>query len=139
MPKYQITLKCETHWSIKLPYFIEYHAHLNFTMIFGKKLFLFFKNYFTRINHCKFIHHKSYLKPFLSYLPCIVHKKYFRIIFNLLKCALYLIKYGIPKIKLQWSVDYMKQKCTLCQCIKYDIAKITLMRKLHQSVNWPKA
>jgi hypothetical protein len=51
-------------------------------MIFGKKLFLFFKNNFTRINHCKFINHKSHLKPFLIYLPWIVHREYFRIIFN---------------------------------------------------------
>ncbi len=48
-----------------------------------------------KINHCKFIHHKSHLKPFLSYLPCIVCKEYFSIIFNVKKCALYWIKYGI--------------------------------------------
>jgi hypothetical protein len=65
-------------------------------MIFGKKkIFLFFKNNFTRIHHCKFCHHKSHLKPFLSYLPCIVRRKYFSIIFNVKKCALYLIKYCI--------------------------------------------
>ncbi len=29
---------------------------------------IFFKNNFTRINHCRFIPHKSHLKPFLSYL-----------------------------------------------------------------------
>jgi len=51
-------------------------------MIFGKKIFLFFKNNFKRNNHCKFIHHKSYLKPFLSYLPCTVRREYFSIIFN---------------------------------------------------------
>ncbi len=41
-----------------------------------------FKNNFTKINHCKFIHHKCHLKPFFSYLPCMVRKKYFSIIFN---------------------------------------------------------
>ncbi len=37
---------------------------------------------------------KRHLKPFLSYLPCIVCREYFSIIFNVKKCALYLIKYG---------------------------------------------
>jgi hypothetical protein len=50
-----------------------------------KKLFLFFKNNFTRINHCKFIHHKSHLKAFLSSLPCIVCREYFSSIFNVKK------------------------------------------------------
>jgi hypothetical protein len=85
-----------------LPYFIKYNVHtsivrkryLNFTMIFGKKIFLFFKNNLTRINHCKFVHHKSHLKPSLSSLPCIVHREYFSIIFNVKKCALYSIKYS---------------------------------------------
>ncbi len=54
-----------------------------------------FKNNCTRINHYKFIHHKSYLKPFLSYLPCIVCREYFSIIFNVKKCELYSIKYSI--------------------------------------------
>jgi hypothetical protein len=73
---------------------IQYSAHLYFTMIFGKLYFLFFKNNFTRINHCKFTNHKSYLKPFLGYLPCILHREHFSIIFNVKKCALYSIKYG---------------------------------------------
>ena len=59
------------------PYFIEYNVHN-----------------FTRINHCKFIHRRSHLKPFLSYLPCIVHREYFSIISHVKKCALYSIKYG---------------------------------------------
>ncbi len=59
-------------------------------MIFGKKIFLFFKNNFTRINHCKFIHHKNHLKSFLSYLPCIVHREYFSIIFKVKKCAIWI-------------------------------------------------
>jgi hypothetical protein len=64
-------------------------------MIFGKKkIFLFFDNNFARINHCKFIYLKSHLKPFLSYPPCIVHREYFSIIFNVKKCALYSIKYS---------------------------------------------
>ena len=45
-----------------------------------KKLFLFFKNNFTRINHCIFTHHKSHLKPLHSYLPCVVRREYFSII-----------------------------------------------------------
>ncbi len=75
------------------PYFIEYNAHTSIVRtwisqwLLAKKIFLFFKNNFTRINHCKFIHHKNHLKPFLSYLPCIVHSKYFSIIFSVKKCA----------------------------------------------------
>jgi hypothetical protein len=75
--------------------FIEYNAHTSIVhtwisqWFLAKKLFLFFKNSFTRFNYCKFIHHKGHLKPFLSYLPCIVHRKYYSIIFNVLKCALY--------------------------------------------------
>ncbi len=70
--------------SFNLPYFIEYNAHTSImcTWFLAKKLFLFFKNNFTRIYHCKFIHHKSHLKPFLSYLPCMVRREYFSIIFN---------------------------------------------------------
>jgi hypothetical protein len=63
-------------------------------MIFGKKLSLLFKNNFKRNNHCKFIHHKSYLKPFLSNLPCIVCRESFSIIFNVKKRILYSIKYS---------------------------------------------
>ncbi len=59
-----------------------------------KKLFLFFKNNFTRFNHCKFIHNKSHLKPFLNYLPSIMCREYFSIIFNVRKCTLYSIKYS---------------------------------------------
>ena len=62
---------------------------------FGQKnLFLFYKNNFMRFNHCKFIHHKSHLTPFLSYLPCIACREYFNIIFNIKNCALYSIKYS---------------------------------------------
>ncbi len=67
-------------------------------MIFGKKK-LFFKNNFTRINACKFLHHKSHLNPFLSYLPYIVRREYFSIILNVKKCALYSIKYGNCELK----------------------------------------
>ena len=80
--------------------FMEYNVHtsivphLYFTMTFVKKIYFIFKNNFTRINHCKSIHHKSHLKPFLNYLPCIVHRESFSIIFNVKKCALYSIKYG---------------------------------------------
>ncbi len=61
---------------------------------FHNDFWLFFKNNFTRINHCKFIQHKSHLKLFLSYLPCIVHREYLSTIFNVKKCTLYSIKYG---------------------------------------------
>ena len=63
-------------------------------------LFLFFKNNFPKINHCKFIYHKSHLKPFLSFLPCIMCWEYLSIIFNVKKCVLYSIKYGIIVKKL---------------------------------------
>jgi hypothetical protein len=37
---------------------------------------------------------RSHLKPFLSYLPCIVFREYFSIISNIRKYTLYSIKYG---------------------------------------------
>ncbi len=89
-----------------LSYFVKYNAHTSIAhtwisqRFLAKKLFLFFKNNFTRINHCKFIHHNRHLKPFLSYLPCIVCKEYFSIIFNVKKCTLYFIKYSNYKISL---------------------------------------
>ncbi len=61
---------------LKLPYFIEYNVHTSIVSTWisqwflAKKLSLFFKNNFTRINHCKFIHHKKHLKP-ISQLPSI--------------------------------------------------------------------
>jgi len=69
-------------------YFIDYNAHTSIVCTWisqwflAKKILLFFKNNFTRINHCKFILHRSHLKPFLSYLPCIVRREYFSIIFS---------------------------------------------------------
>jgi hypothetical protein len=83
-----------------LLYFIKYNVHTSIVRTWipqwflAKFLFLFFKNNFTRINHCMFIHHKSHLKPFLNYLPCKVHREYFSIIFNVKKCTLYSEKYG---------------------------------------------
>jgi hypothetical protein len=74
-----------------------------------KKIFLFFKKNFKRNIHCKFIHHKSYLKPFLSYLPCIVCREYFSIIFNVKKCTLNLIKYG------NWSLTIASGGSTVVQ------------------------
>ncbi len=74
--------------------------HLNLTIIFDKKIFLFFKNNFPKINHCKFIYHKSHLTAYLSFLPCIVCREYLSIIFNVKKCVLYSIKYGIIVKKL---------------------------------------
>ena len=70
------------------------HACLNFSDFWQKKIFLFFKNNFTKINHSKFMYHKSHLKLCLNYLPCIVCREYFSNIFNVKKCTLYSIKYG---------------------------------------------
>jgi len=87
-------------YAIYIPYFIEYNVHTNTVHTWVSQwflaniLFLFFKNNFTKINHCKFIHHNRHLKPFVSYLPCIVCREYFSIIFNVKECALYSIKYG---------------------------------------------
>ncbi len=89
--------------TVYIPYFIEYNVHTSKVRtwisqwIFAKKIFLFFKNNFKRNNHCKFNHDKSYLKPFLSYLPWIVHREYFSIIFNVKKYPLNSIKYGSEK------------------------------------------
>ncbi len=71
-----------------LLYFIEYNVHTSIVhtwisqYFWSKKWIIFFKNNFTRINDCKFIHHTSHRKPFLSYLPCIVRREYFGIIFH---------------------------------------------------------
>jgi hypothetical protein len=71
-------------------------------MIFGKKkLFLFFKNNFKRNNHCKFIHHKSYLITFLSYFPCTVRREYISIIFNVKKVRTILDKIFYFSISFQ--------------------------------------
>jgi hypothetical protein len=84
-----------------IPYFIEYNAHTSIVRTWisqwflAKKLFLFFKNNFTKINHCKFIHHKSHLTYTLSQLlPCLMGMEYFSVIFNVKRCILYSIKYG---------------------------------------------
>jgi hypothetical protein len=56
------------------------------------------------------MHHKSYLKPFLSYLPCIVLREYFSIIFKAKKCAQYSIKYS----KLRKKIFYrMRTKLSI--------------------------
>ncbi len=63
-----------------------------------KKIILFFKNNIMRIHHCKFIHHRSHLKPFFNYLPCIVCREYFSIIFHVKKCTVCSIKYSRFKL-----------------------------------------
>jgi hypothetical protein len=93
--------------------------------------FLFFKNNFTRINNCKFIHHKSQLKPFLSYLPCIVRREYFSIIFNVLKCALYPIKYCNIVIWPTWTL-------TITRAAGNYKGWIILTDKLTASYKWNK-
>jgi hypothetical protein len=86
--------------------------HLNFTMIFGKKNYYYFSRIISQ-DHCKFIHHKSHLKPFLSYLPCMVRREYFSITFNAKKCALYWIKYGKLMCKLVYNIGswFSAEKC----------------------------
>ncbi len=88
--------------ALRLPYFIKYNVHTRIVCTWNSQWFLAKKIFlFSRIisqdlmNPGKFIHHKSHLKAFLRYLPCIVRREYFSIIFNVKKCALYLIKYGI--------------------------------------------
>ncbi len=105
----QLQLQLFTMMCKQLPYFIEYDAHnnysahLNFKMILGKKnYFLFFKNNFTKINHCKFIHHKSHLKPFH-----IQHH------FQCKKWALYSIKY--------LTFTKVIKNATLCQSVKLSL------------------
>jgi hypothetical protein len=46
------------------------------------------------INQIPCLVESTLLKPYLSYLPCIVHREFFSIIFNVKKCAPYLIKYS---------------------------------------------
>jgi hypothetical protein len=83
---------------------MEYNAHTSIvrTWISQKKLpikrlNLFFKNNFTRIKHCKFIHHTSHLKT-LSQLPSMYNARgIFQHHFSCKKCTLYLIKYSMPK------------------------------------------
>ncbi len=83
-----------------LPYFIEYNVNTSILSTWisqwflAKKIIFIFKNNITRINHCKFIHHKRHLKPFLSYLLCIMCREYFSMIFNVRKCTQYSIKYS---------------------------------------------
>jgi hypothetical protein len=74
---------------LKLPYFIKYNVHASIVRTWISQWFLaiFFNNNFRRIQDCKFIHHKSHLKPFVSYLPCIMRREYFSIIFNDKKCT----------------------------------------------------
>ncbi len=89
------SLLLQANCSIILLDFIEYYAHTSIVQTWisqwflAKKIFLFFKINFTRMNHFKFYYHISHLKPFLSYLPCIACREYFSIIFHVKKCALY--------------------------------------------------
>ncbi len=105
----------------KVLYFIEYNAHTSIVCswnsqgFLAKILFLFFKNNFTRLNLCKFIHHKSHLKPFLRYLPCIMCREYFSIILNVKKCALYLIKYSTYLTHIKPWVFYLNVHSLVCE------------------------
>jgi hypothetical protein len=46
---------------LEIPYFIEYNVHTIIVRTWISQWFLaiFFNNNFTRLNHCKFIHHKK--------------------------------------------------------------------------------
>ncbi len=84
-------------WQNKLPYFIEYNAHTSIVRTwisqwFLAKFYFYFSGIISQVLIIASI--KSHLKPFLIYLPCIVHREYFSIIFNVKKCAQYLIKYS---------------------------------------------
>ncbi len=104
-----------------LPYFFEYNAHTSIVRTWishwylANFFILFFKNNFKRNNHWKFIHHKSYLKPFISYLPFIVRREYFSIIFNAKKCALYLMgsivgdKCRVSKVHIVFDHNWRNQ------------------------------
>jgi hypothetical protein len=72
----------------------EYSVHLHFKMIFGKKYFYFSWIILQELIHASLFIIKSHLKPFLSYLPCIVRRECFSIIFNVKMWALYFIKYS---------------------------------------------
>ncbi len=106
-----------------LPYFIKYNAHtsivctwISWWFLAKTKLFLFFKNDFQRNNHCMFIHHKSNLKPFLSYLPCIVCREYFSIIFNVKKVRIILNKMRYLELSIcnVFSLQLFSEPSTGC-------------------------
>ncbi len=67
-----------------IPYFIEYNVHTSIVRTGIWQWFLAKK--ISRINSKELIIAslilKSHIKPFLSYLPCIVCREYFSIIFN---------------------------------------------------------
>ncbi len=86
-----------------------------------KNIFLFFKNNSTIINHCIFIHHKSNFKPLLNYLPCIVCREYFSIIFNVKKCALCSIKY---RKCLCYTPSFNRPLCLSTLACQFGILKI---------------
>ncbi len=97
--------------------------HNDFIFLF---IILFFKNNFTRINPCKFIHHKSHLKPIIRHLPCLMCREYFSIIFNVKKCALYLIKYN--------SQTYRKLYNIVCKSFFVRCLTIIYSRDYYRSV-----
>ena len=90
-PCLHISDKGESDKCMNLKYFINDYCILSSISVvrtwisqwFLAKNFFYFSRKISKINnHCKYIHHKSYLKPFLSYLPCIVQREYFSVIFN---------------------------------------------------------
>ncbi len=108
----------------------KYSAHLNFTMIFGKKSFFYCSRIISKelIIASLFII-KAILSPCLSYLPCIVHREYFSIIFNVKKCTLYLIKYG-NCTKLFYSLQMRLQWTNTLAYLPW-----LSVRKKHQNIN----
>ncbi len=96
----KLNLKAQNiHIKTQILYFIKYNGHTSIVRTWisqwflAKKLFYFSRIISQELNHCKSIHHKNHLKPFLSYLPCIASREYFSIIFNIKKRTLYSIKY----------------------------------------------
>ncbi len=97
--------KIQTH----IPYFIKYNVHMSIARTWisqwflAKKLFLVFKNNFTRINPSKFYSSQKPSKTFLRYLPCIVCREYFIIIFNVKKVCTILDKIRYSKVNAMFS------------------------------------
>jgi hypothetical protein len=79
---------------------------------------------------------KSHLQPFLSYLPCIVHREYFSIIFNVKKWALYFIKCIIysqsGKMPLNWKVQLQREMKLINAKWKWNNEKGVIMALYHR-------
>jgi len=88
------------HW-VQCAY--KYSAHLNFTIIFDNKNIFIFQEVSKEIIIASLFIIKAILNPFSATFH-VVHREYFRIIFNVEKCALYLIKYSMHSKKIMPGV-----------------------------------